>query len=209
MCHIYACQRVRKVSFVAWKAFVEQGSCARSCSVQEGEQPARPSSPAKPRWVLNIDRMRLRSGTPPCLILDSHDSTNSTPSSDTPLVSFSSTLTTLAPQSTPHSSSVSIGDGSGGFLSSKASRRRSTRSSMFSPRSSNYERLEGGMGPSRNNVRRFAWKKFAIGAAVLIGLVYFVGPRREDLDDYMPCELSLCFSICPFTPPAILSCTGD
>ena len=60
---------------------------------------------------------------------------------------------------------------------------------MFSPRSSNYERLEGGMGPSRSAPgRRFAWKKFALGAAVIIGLVYFFGPRREDLDDYVPGE---------------------
>ena len=60
---------------------------------------------------------------------------------------------------------------------------------MFSPRSSNYERLEGGMGPSRNaSGRRFAWTKFAIGAVVIIGLVYFFGPRREDLDDYVPGE---------------------
>ena len=45
------------------------------------------------------------------------------------------------------------------------------------------------MGPSRNAPgRRFAWKKFAIGAVVIVGLVYFFGPRREDLDDYMPCE---------------------
>ena len=64
--------------------------------------------------------------------------------------------------------------------------------SMFSPRSSNYERLEGGMGPSRSSPgRRFAWKKFAIGAVVLVGLVYFFGPRREDLDDYVPCEFSV------------------
>ncbi|KAI0715674.1 nucleoside phosphatase family-domain-containing protein [Cerioporus squamosus] len=43
------------------------------------------------------------------------------------------------------------------------------------------------MGPSRSPPgRRFAWKKFAIGAVVLIGLVYFFGPRREDLDDYLP-----------------------
>ncbi|KAG5644321.1 hypothetical protein DXG03_008679 [Asterophora parasitica] len=48
-----------------------------------------------------------------------------------------------------------------------------------SPRSANYERLEGGMGPSRNPAgRRFAWKKFAIAAAVLIGFVWFVGPRE-------------------------------
>ncbi|EIW59303.1 guanosine diphosphatase [Trametes versicolor FP-101664 SS1] len=62
---------------------------------------------------------------------------------------------------------------------------------MFSPRSSNYERLEGGMGPSKSGPgRKFAWKKFAIGAAVIIGLVYFFGPRREDLDDYMPSIIS-------------------
>ena len=67
---------------------------------------------------------------------------------------------------------------------------------MFSPRSSNYERLEGGMGPSRNSGgRRFAWKKFAIGAVVLIGLVYFFGPRKEDLTDYVPCELFFCFGV--------------
>ena len=141
--------------------------------------------------------MRLRSGSPPCLILDDHDNTTSTRSSDTSVVSpSSSTSTTLAPEPTPHSSSVSFGDGSGGHNpSSKAARRRSTKSSMFSPRSSNYERLEGGMGPSRNSVRRFAWKKFAIGAAVLVGLVYFFGPRREDLDDYLPGESSMCSSI--------------
>ncbi|KAI0754806.1 nucleoside phosphatase family-domain-containing protein [Daedaleopsis nitida] len=43
------------------------------------------------------------------------------------------------------------------------------------------------MGPGKNGPgRRFAWKKFAIGAVVLIGLVYFFGPRKEDLDDYVP-----------------------
>ncbi|KDR83183.1 hypothetical protein GALMADRAFT_239021 [Galerina marginata CBS 339.88] len=51
--------------------------------------------------------------------------------------------------------------------------------SILSPRSSNYERLEGGHGPSRNGgQKRFAWKKFAIAAAVLIGLIYFFGPRE-------------------------------
>ncbi|EGN93963.1 hypothetical protein SERLA73DRAFT_189099 [Serpula lacrymans var. lacrymans S7.3] len=48
----------------------------------------------------------------------------------------------------------------------------------ISPRSGNYERLEGGLGPSRMN-RKFAWKKLAIGTAVLIGLVYFFGPRVD------------------------------
>ncbi|KAF8920862.1 nucleoside phosphatase family-domain-containing protein [Mucidula mucida] len=47
---------------------------------------------------------------------------------------------------------------------------------MLSPRSANYERIEGGMGPSRGMPPKqriaWTWKKFAIGAAVLIGLVY-------------------------------------
>ncbi|KAJ4475764.1 nucleoside phosphatase family-domain-containing protein, partial [Lentinula aciculospora] len=48
----------------------------------------------------------------------------------------------------------------------------------ISPRSSNYERLEGGMGPSRTSNKRFAWKKFAIAAVVLVGLVWVFGPRE-------------------------------
>ena len=51
-----------------------------------------------------------------------------------------------------------------------------------SPRSNNYERLEGGMGPTRNGAIRFAWKKLAIGAMCIIAVVYFFGPReRGDL----------------------------
>ncbi|KAK7054490.1 Guanosine-diphosphatase [Paramarasmius palmivorus] len=51
---------------------------------------------------------------------------------------------------------------------------------LLSPRSSNYERLEGGMGPSRlPNKKKFAWKKFAIGAAIIIGLVWLFGPRER------------------------------
>ncbi|KAI0695295.1 nucleoside phosphatase family-domain-containing protein [Cytidiella melzeri] len=60
---------------------------------------------------------------------------------------------------------------------------------MFSPRSSNYERLEGGHGPSRaGNMRRFGWKKFAVGAVLIIGFVWVFGPRKEDIipDKYMP-----------------------
>ena len=61
---------------------------------------------------------------------------------------------------------------------------------LLTPRSSNYERLEGGLGPSRMSTRRFGWKKFAIGAVVLIGLVYIVGPRKHNLipNKYIPCE---------------------
>lgn len=64
------------------------------------------------------------------------------------------------------------------------------RNMLLTPRSSNYERLEGGLGPSRMSTRRFGWKKFAIGAVVLIGLVYIVGPRKHNLipNKYIPCE---------------------
>ncbi|KAL0961470.1 hypothetical protein HGRIS_006414 [Hohenbuehelia grisea] len=56
---------------------------------------------------------------------------------------------------------------------------RRKKMAILSPRSANYERLEGGMGPQRNGVLgRFAWKKFAIAATVLVALVYFFGPRE-------------------------------
>ncbi|GLB38779.1 putative GDA1/CD39 (nucleoside phosphatase) family protein [Lyophyllum shimeji] len=62
--------------------------------------------------------------------------------------------------------------------SSQSHARKRSRIMAISPRSANYERLEGGMGVSRNPARRFAWRKFAIGAAILIGIVWFVGPRE-------------------------------
>ncbi|KIY65112.1 hypothetical protein CYLTODRAFT_424636 [Cylindrobasidium torrendii FP15055 ss-10] len=51
---------------------------------------------------------------------------------------------------------------------------------MLSPRTANYERIEGGMGPSRgvSKDRTLTWKRFAILAAFVIGLVYFFGPRH-------------------------------
>lgn len=76
---------------------------------------------------------------------------------------------------------------------------------MFSSRSSNYERLEGGMGPSRLNGMRFsAWKKFAFGAVVIIGLVLVFGPRKEDL---LPskCELQCLVSYGPSDRILLLS----
>lgn len=77
---------------------------------------------------------------------------------------------------------------------------------MFSPRSSNYERLEGGMGPSRNNpvsIRRFGWKRFAVGAVVIVGLVWVFGPRKEDIipekyEKYIPNIPSEFFSLVSF-----------
>lgn len=62
---------------------------------------------------------------------------------------------------------------------------------MFPPRSPNYERLESGHGPARQGaLGRFGWKKFAIVAVVFVGVVYFFGPRKEDIlpNKYMPCE---------------------
>ena len=57
---------------------------------------------------------------------------------------------------------------------------RSRYLTMISPRSSNYERLEGGMGPSRiSHVRWFGWKKFGIVACIVIGLIYLFGPRQK------------------------------
>ncbi|KAK1217322.1 Guanosine-diphosphatase [Marasmius sp. AFHP31] len=51
--------------------------------------------------------------------------------------------------------------------------------SSLSPRSSHYERLENGLGPGKSGPKkRFAWKKFAIAAVVLIGLVWMFGPRE-------------------------------
>ncbi|KAJ4491767.1 nucleoside phosphatase family-domain-containing protein [Lentinula lateritia] len=67
-----------------------------------------------------------------------------------------------------------------GNLASESTDRQGTNIQMaISPRSSNYERLEGGMGPSRmGNKKRFAWKKIAIAAVVLVGLVWVFGPRE-------------------------------
>ncbi|KAF7966192.1 hypothetical protein HWV62_39722 [Athelia sp. TMB] len=48
----------------------------------------------------------------------------------------------------------------------------------MSPRTSTYERLEGGHGPAHAGPGRFAWKKFAIAAVVIIGVVYVFGPRE-------------------------------
>ena len=55
---------------------------------------------------------------------------------------------------------------------------------LLSPRSSNYERLEGGHGPSRLSKRKyFTWQRFVIAAVVIIGLVWIVGPRRGELKE--------------------------
>ncbi|KAF8869205.1 nucleoside phosphatase family-domain-containing protein [Infundibulicybe gibba] len=47
------------------------------------------------------------------------------------------------------------------------------------PKRSNYEKVEGGMGPTRTDKKRFAWKPFAIGVliGVLVGVGWAFGPR--------------------------------
>jgi hypothetical protein len=72
-------------------------------------------------------------------------------------------------------------DKSSGFQIPPSSNNLRLRSfdKMISPRNSNnYDRLEGGLGPTRTT-KKFGWKKFAIGAGVLIALVYFFGPRAK------------------------------
>ncbi|KAH9936434.1 nucleoside phosphatase family-domain-containing protein [Fomitopsis serialis] len=52
-----------------------------------------------------------------------------------------------------------------------------------SPTTSNYERLEGGHGVNRTgSALRFAgWKKFALAAVLIVGLVYVFGHRKENI----------------------------
>ncbi|TFK82477.1 hypothetical protein K466DRAFT_590491 [Polyporus arcularius HHB13444] len=59
---------------------------------------------------------------------------------------------------------------------------------MSLPLSSNYKQLEDGMGLSKESPestitpkRKIPWKR--LGAVVLVGVVYFFGPRKEDLGD--------------------------
>jgi hypothetical protein len=59
---------------------------------------------------------------------------------------------------------------------------RSKTMAVFSrsPTTNTYERLEGGMGPLSSHAKwkwTWTWRKFAIGAVVLIGLVWLAGPR--------------------------------
>ncbi|KAG8214355.1 nucleoside phosphatase family-domain-containing protein [Butyriboletus roseoflavus] len=73
---------------------------------------------------------------------------------------------------------------------------------MFATSNNNYERLEGGMSPVRPS-RKFAWKKIAIGCGVLLGLIWFFGPRGDGLsadeleDDIYPPQNKI-----PFETPA-------
>jgi len=51
--------------------------------------------------------------------------------------------------------------------------------SMMSPRSSNYERLEGGLGPSRLGMRNIAWRKIVLCLTITVGVLWFLRPSKE------------------------------
>lgn len=91
-----------------------------------------------------------------------------------------------SPPPSAHSSGLQV-PGASTTRSPSTNTFRSRYMSMLSPRSSNYERLEGGMGPSRlSNTRRFGWKKFVTVACVFIGLVYLFGPRQNRWSSQLP-----------------------
>lgn len=69
---------------------------------------------------------------------------------------------------------------------------------MFPAKNTTYERLEGGMGPGRQG-KKLAWKKIAIGCGVLMGLVWFFGPRKDALSAGTPCSNQRMSA--PLTPP--------
>ncbi|KAI0304320.1 nucleoside phosphatase family-domain-containing protein [Multifurca ochricompacta] len=50
---------------------------------------------------------------------------------------------------------------------------------MISPRSGNYERLEGGLGPSRLGVRNIAWRKIFLCLIIIVGLVWLLKPPEQ------------------------------
>ena len=70
----------------------------------------------------------------------------------------------------------------------RASQGKRKMSSIL-PRVSGYKRIDEDARPGRV---RFGWKKFAVGAAVLIGMVWLFGPRerREQVLEKIktPCE---------------------
>ena len=77
--------------------------------------------------------------------------------------------------------------------------------SSILPRVSGYKRIDEDARPGRV---KFGWKKFAIGAAVLIGMVWLFGPRerREQVLEKIktPCKLTIYLGIYMDNP--ILRC---
>lgn len=86
-----------------------------------------------------------------------------------------------SPPPTAHSSGLQVPSDASSTRSPFTNTFRSRYLTMISPRSSNYERLEGGMGPSRmsSHFRWFGWKKFGIVAFGIVALIYLFGPRQH------------------------------
>ena len=73
--------------------------------------------------------------------------------------------TTVAHQSPPFSSTTRVCGQS--------------TNSMISPRNSNnYERLEGGLGPSRG-MRNIAWRKIALCLTITVGVLWLLSPSKD------------------------------
>src|SRR6266851_1315712 len=52
---------------------------------------------------------------------------------------------------------------------------------MISPRSSSYERLEGGLGPSRLGMRNTVWKRIALYLALAVGVFWLWRPSEKSV----------------------------
>src|SRR6266849_4784978 len=75
---------------------------------------------------------------------------------------------TVAHQSAPFSSTTSRVCGQ-------------SANSMISPRNSNFERLEGGLGPSRLGMRNIAWRKIVLCLTITVGVLWFLRPSKESV----------------------------
>lgn len=67
--------------------------------------------------------------------------------------------------------------------------------SMISPRSSNYERLEGGLGPSRLEMRNIAWRKILLCLTITFGILWFLKPSKESVWSIKNPGESLCLYV--------------
>jgi hypothetical protein len=58
-----------------------------------------------------------------------------------------------------------------------------SESSMTSSRSSNYERLEGGLGPSRLGMRNISWRRIVLCLAIVVAVLWLLRPSEKRLWD--------------------------
>jgi hypothetical protein len=65
------------------------------------------------------------------------------------------------------------------FPSTTSRVRGRSGNSMISPRSSSYERLEGGLGASRLGMRNIAWRKIVLCLTITVGVLWFLRPSKE------------------------------